>query len=1088
MADDTTVSRFSKSALLRLVLCGSSSLALMTALPAYAQDVPPPGDTSVASEIDEEDDEVVATGIRQSLENAQAIKRNADTFVDAISSEDIGALPDRSVTEALQRVPGVTISRFAAADDPDHFSIEGSDVVVRGLTYVSSECNGRATFSANNGRALSFADVPPELLSGVNVFKNQTADLIEGGISGTISLKTLKPFDRPGRVLAGTAELNYTDFREEVAPNLSGLFSNRWETSAGEFGLRVNAVTSELKSRSDGSKISSFQPRDDLAAQRVWVPEGAVVQSQDYDRKRVGYGAAAQWANPDRTIEATAEWIRSEATTSWGEYVSEIATDNIGDNAFFGLPGTQFTFDEDDLFTSGSISAPVGWRSDQFSGNARTPIYGLQSNNIRRSVEQEYITSDYSFNVKLTPTDRWSFNLDYQHVDSTVENTDFTLWGSSFQDLRLDLRGGTIPDIEYLFPTNQTPGFNPNSGVDVDCSTGLGSRNCPTYGINEFDSLADPYNSFWRAAMDHIEDSEGTQDAFRADVEYDVSGDWIRSVRAGARFSDRDQTTRFSTYNWGALSEIWGNGGPIWMNDVGVPEGAVTNFAWDNFQRGEVSQPPSLPFYNGNPGQDYNQAADFADSVVRAWLAQGGNPLAAGATAPGGSGGWRRLGDREGVLPGTPFLPGEVADVVEQTTAFYGMVNFGNDDPFGNGVTLEGNIGLRYVETDIQSDGFVTFPQPSDLPDLNGAACVDTGNPPNPSFQPQEFCILPAAVQNAAIAFSDGNTVAQTTEFSYDNWLPSLNLKFGITDDKIIRFAYSRGISRADVGLLRNYYTLNAETADDPRTEESEAPPPGTSAGFYGFEGRGGNPRLLPVVADNYDLSFEWYFDDVGSLTFSTFYKEIENIIDNGDGLLTFSNGGTTYDDVYIVQPGNADAKGKVKGFEVAYQQFYDEILPAPFDGLGANITYTFLDTNEIPSSSVSPTSADPTANADQVLAEDQDLPLEGLSKHNFNLTGIYEKGRISTRLSYNWRSDYLLTERDVITPFYPIFQEASGQLDGSFFYTVNDNIKIGVQGANLLDTVTETTSLLPNSDGRRGFRAAFRNDRRFTFSLRANF
>jgi outer membrane receptor for ferrienterochelin and colicin len=96
-------------------------------------------------------EEITVTGIRQSLANAQNIKRNSDTVVDAITAQDIGALPDRSVTEALQRVPGVAMNRFAGSNDPDHFSVEGSGVVVRGLNYVRSEFNGRDTFSAGVG-------------------------------------------------------------------------------------------------------------------------------------------------------------------------------------------------------------------------------------------------------------------------------------------------------------------------------------------------------------------------------------------------------------------------------------------------------------------------------------------------------------------------------------------------------------------------------------------------------------------------------------------------------------------------------------------------------------------------------------------------------------------------------------------------------------------------------------------------------------------------------------------------------------------------------------------------------------------------
>lgn len=88
-------------------------------------------------------EEVIVTGTRANLQNAQDIKREADTFVDAISAKDIGSLPDRSVLEAIQRLPGVSVERFAGPDDPDHFSVEGSGAVIRGMTQTRSEFNGR---------------------------------------------------------------------------------------------------------------------------------------------------------------------------------------------------------------------------------------------------------------------------------------------------------------------------------------------------------------------------------------------------------------------------------------------------------------------------------------------------------------------------------------------------------------------------------------------------------------------------------------------------------------------------------------------------------------------------------------------------------------------------------------------------------------------------------------------------------------------------------------------------------------------------------------------------------------------------------
>src|SRR5688572_21508168 len=158
------------------------------------------GITDPAAESDSEGD-IIVTGIRRSLQRSQDIKRDSEVVVDSVTAEDISALPDRSVTEALQRIPGVAIDRFAAGRDPDHFSTEGSGVVVRGLTYVRSELNGRDTFTANNGRGLSFSDVPSELLGGVDVFKSPSADMVEGGISGTVNLRTRVPFDNKGFVV-----------------------------------------------------------------------------------------------------------------------------------------------------------------------------------------------------------------------------------------------------------------------------------------------------------------------------------------------------------------------------------------------------------------------------------------------------------------------------------------------------------------------------------------------------------------------------------------------------------------------------------------------------------------------------------------------------------------------------------------------------------------------------------------------------------------------------------------------------------------------------------------------------------------------
>lgn len=114
-------------------------------------------------------EEVIVVGVRLSMESSQQIKRSSDTFVDSVTATDIGAFPDKSVAEALQRVPGVTVSRLQSNDDSTHFSAEPAAVLVRGLTFVRTELNGRDTFSADGYRGLNFNDISPELMAGVDV-------------------------------------------------------------------------------------------------------------------------------------------------------------------------------------------------------------------------------------------------------------------------------------------------------------------------------------------------------------------------------------------------------------------------------------------------------------------------------------------------------------------------------------------------------------------------------------------------------------------------------------------------------------------------------------------------------------------------------------------------------------------------------------------------------------------------------------------------------------------------------------------------------------------------------------------------------
>jgi TonB-dependent receptor len=1056
--------------------------AMMVATPAFAQGATAQSTPTQAAATDPDStvEEVVVTGIRASLASAQEIKRNAETFVDSITAEDIGALPDRSVTEALQRIPGIAIDRFAAGVDPDHFSVEGSGVIIRGLTFIRSELNGRDTFTANNGRALSFQDVPAELMGGVDVYKNQTADIIEGGISGTVNLKTRVPFDSAGRTIAASVEANYGDFAERVTPTGSFLVSDRWDTGMGEFGLLANVSYSQLKSRGDGQQISNFGlrgqtaagnfvlPNDPSAVRQVYLPRGAAFRSQFFDRERLGIGGAAQWRSNDRSMVATLQYLRSEATQAWTEHAVEIATDNVANNGDSrARAGTTVSFDESGIFTRGIITGTPGWRDDQNSADPRTPPFALQSNNQRRDVDQSSMTEDLGFNFKWTPTDRLSLNFDLQRVKSTVEVDDHGLWLSSWQDAEIITNGDEIPTVNFLRPSESICAGTPSS-------------TCSTY-LRAPGGLSSPAANFYRAAMDHMEDSEGTLHAARVDLDYKFDeASWIESVRFGARYAERDQTTRFSTYNWGALSEIWGGGGPVWVSDNvddvrggtgGSPAGNVEGYAFNNFMRGEVPVPtgaePRL-FYNQSTVENYAAYSAFALRIGDEWRAR----ISPDTGCPQN---WVPLALRCDVLAGTPYLPSEVNPMTEKTKSFYGMLRFGHE--FENGVNLSGNVGLRWFETERVASGFRRFGRVNLTSDAECARIIAEAAAQVPPRVITGYCALGADVRAQTRQFANGALVANDAELTYDYWLPSFNLKLDLTEGKILRFAYSKGITPPDVGLTRNYYNvnlgLNAEDIVNGRPTARTVV---------------GNPYLRPISAENFDLSAEWYFADVGQLSFSLFYKKIYDAMTNTTERLAFTNNGATFDAV-ITTPGNSDQVGRIKGFEVAYQQTYD-FLPAPFDGLGLNANYTYIDSEGIPQSTLS--STDPDVGAGRVANIDTTLlPQVNLSKHTVNLQAFYDKGPFSARLAYSWRSEFLITVRDVIVPYAPIMNADTGQLDGSVFYTINDNWKVGLQAVNLTNEITKTRQVVGNTpDGEliEAGRSWFMNDRRFTLILRATF
>ncbi|WP_342351837.1 TonB-dependent receptor [Cellvibrio mixtus] len=1057
-------------------------------------------------------EEIVVTGVRANLENAQDIKRNANTVVDSISANDIGSLPDRSVLEAMQRIPGVSIERFASANDPDHFSVEGSAAVIRGMNATRSEFNGRDSFTANSGRGLSFQDVPPELMGGVDIYKNQTADMIEGGIGGTVSLRTRKPFDSSGRIVAVSADYSYGDMAEEWTPTLSALYSDRWDTSAGEFGLLLNVADSSLTGLSNGIQSDAYVKYDaaELAgAERfvgvgdgtVWMPNGSNALMKKDERDRQGYAAALQWQNSDNTLVSTLQFMRSDATLSWTEYAIKYQGGYYDENAeqdirrTRALEGTQLEFNDKGIFTAGTLVDSDGWRAADGNTNRIPRAWGDDPVNIpqwghifstdTRVKSTRTLVDDYAFNLKFTPNDNWEYSLDLQYIDAETKDDDVTIMLATHAMQDYSTHGKT-PSLTLIEPWNGFRTANP----DIYSEGFPGFSDDPAGDANYFQ---DPTSYFWQAAMDHYERSEGDSLAGRIDVKHSLDDSFITAITGGIRHAEREQTVRYSVYNWGSL-------GPRWQSDIywadleKVADQSYSSVDWSDFHRGGVLTIPGNNMLHASPS--------LVKEVVngRQLLADAGSFVPANKRA------------------GTTnyFTPSEVFVTTETNDAAYVKVDFGSDD---YALRFSGNLGLRYVRLERDALGSVQYPdllpdfavpEGINLPLTAGAvdawatqasqALYDQGGYADLAAARTALMAMPESrwasdpnnfLSNNERGFGNNAFTVQNADTTYSTTLPSLNLKVELTDDLISRFAVAKAIALPDMEAVKNQANLDPLSVTVVQPEVDPANPGASSSGILGasvagWRGSSGNPGLKPMESTQFDASLEWYFARVGSLTTTLFYKDLSNFFVFGSFARDFTNPVTGVTQTVEVEGTRNGGDGTMQGFEIAYQQFYD-MLPAPWDGLGLQMNYTYIDASGVPNGGDGSSDGFAGTATDTGARVDFDkVPLQGQSKDTFNIVAMYDKNDWSLRLAYNWRSKYLLTTRDVISK-YPLWNDDSGFLDGSAFYNINENVTVGLQLTNIANTQTKTIMILDGQGAEAG-RSWFVNDRRAALIVKANF
>ena len=982
---------------------------------------------------DEEPVTVVVTGQRAALQSAAKLKQYAEEVVDGVVAEEAGKLPDKSITEVLQRVVGVTMDRNRSRGDPEHFSVEGSGISVRGLTWGSSTLNGRESFSAGYpGRELSWGDIPAELMSAVVVHKNPPAELIEGGVSGQVDLRTALPFDYKGDKFAASTYVNHTELGRQTSPALSGLVSKRWDSDFGQWGALLNLSANQTNARNDTVQVDAYFPRTDVVdGQTVWVPKSASWRTNLSKTDRAGVYAALQWKKGGA----------SSALTYFHSGYKETGTENA---LFTGVEDSYKSklidpvFDSRGVLQSARYTYPIGGRG---ANNFVDGGLGFNSNQTYHDRRSQ--TREIAWNLKWTIDERWSVQNDLQWVHATNKSNSGNMTLATF-----------VPSM------------------NIDLSKNIGEV---SFDDKAKAHLRNPANYYLEMFGPGRDKADADLYAWKTDVRFKFDHPVMRDLRFGLRATKRTANrVAASGSEWYSIARPWEvrnsstpgqpaskTDEPTWasranftyLSDPRVAALVPTSlYSFDNFFNGKIPNPGALVTPALAAVKDYPKAyAQAANAILKIQCEQGNAQSQTNNDCSNLPDPWMPL-----VFDGNPAKTSRQS---ETTEAAYLMTRFGFD---GLRFPIEGSAGVRVVHTDTRARGYTVF-KPT----------YGSGTAPSvPRFGPINEPIV------------DGRSALDV--------LPSVNLRVEISPQLQSRFAFGKSMYRPSFGDLNEYVELFQNVIFAPggatiqdinyrgnnkgnvQLKPTKANSfdltlewyPGHGSSLTGalfhkrvrdiimrsaytrdYDDLAGNPQTFVITAPNnaadgtvtgLELAGQTYFNNVPALA----------------GVLPeWAKGfGVSANYTYI------------KGKQTLHHPFNLKYCPAANSFNNSSLNLLGCDTNGMPFT---------------------EMPLQYLSKNAYNLMFFYDRGAMSMRLAYSWRGRFLqgvtvngtqgqdatsadptratvvdgktVYPRDVGWGL-PTWQEAAGQLDFGFDYRFNERVQANFSASNILDTVVKQT------------------------------
>ena len=883
-------------------------------------------------------EEVVVTGIRVSIMNSVDAKRVGDTVSDVVDAGALGALPDQSIADALGRVPGVTTIRDSG---------QSSQLNIRGMNgdFIQTTLNGREQAStagfSEGTRWISFDQYPAELINQAAVYKSPKASFIEGGVAGIVDLRTADPLKAPKQhnfVL--NARLTYNDAAAEYGGDENGgriSASYQGKFADDTFGVAVG--------------YSYLEQPNTFVFSRAGADNqlGYGQRDVDGDSTQDRIPRAFQWQAGNGTDERSGllasfvfqptDRIRAQldyflSEFDRGDERQGITVGGIDENE--AATNILNPVVANGLVTGATISAVNPATADQAH-----PWFEARTEDQTTAADGETIGLNLEWNI--TDTSTLGFDVYTSTGEKSREDRIATMHAYEFGD---DGAGNAtwqeVAGSSFSYELN-------GEGIATGSFSGFDFTDPDSMRLSRYERYPHQYD-------DEI-------NAFKVDFKQDLEWGAISSVEVGVRVSDRTFTADRGTFLYGSRSGQFSDGTNSWCED-NTSQIACAPQSIDGFVA--IQSLPGVP--------DHFIITDLG---------------ALGDTIFG-------AGNYEGIkLHSRDWTYIESNEITEDTDAIYLMLNL--DFHLGN-VPVRGNVGLRYVETDIKSNGLQNVGAGNGTPITDGVG-VTQDNLEFISYGPE-----------------------------YSDTLPSLNLAFEITENDIIRFAAASVMGRPPVGQLKG------------GAGSWNSGPGNVEYNVW----TNGSPYLDPFRADQVDLSIEHYFEEGGAVTAAVFWKDIEALV---EGPTQFPPGTVDFegDLGIIVPPGqvegiyqtflNNDKGGYIRGIELAGTKVFDA-LPGALAGLGATASYSY-------------TESETSVSGGQFYG--QDLPLPGLSENVWSATLFYDYGGFSTHVNARYRDEFV-QNLPIPGSNSPVYAQEYTTVDAQASYQFDNGLGIVFSVYNLTD------------------------------------